>query len=79
MVRSSARLKRRESRLQIRGNPKIKFARKPHFRPQKLANAITSPRSIIQLAQWLRETSRATEETAPKKVSPARIKTRTED
>jgi hypothetical protein len=54
------RLKRRESWLQIRGNPKIKFARKPHFRPQKPANTITSSRSISQLAQWFRKTSQAT-------------------
>src|SRR3974377_480415 len=49
-----------ESQLQIRGNRQTEFAGKPGAKPHKLANSITSSRSINQSAQWLRNSSRPT-------------------
>src|SRR3974377_2312135 len=47
-----------ESQLQIRGNRQTEFARKPGAKPHKLANSITSSRSLNQSAQWLRNSPR---------------------
>jgi hypothetical protein len=49
-----------ESRMLIRGNPQIDFARKRQVIVQKLANLITLPTAINQPAQQPANSSRAT-------------------